>query len=50
MTLFTIFIEFLDTILSFKILDIALIDYLKTIALVTIVILIIKNIANNNDN
>lgn len=49
MTIFTIFIEFLNTILSFEILSIQIIDYLKIFTILAIVFAIIKAIANDKD-
>lgn len=49
MTIFALFIEFINTILYFKILDIAIIDYLKIFTLLGIVFAIIKAIGNDKD-
>lgn len=49
MTIFTIFIEFLDKILSFEILNIQIIDYLKIFALLGIIFSIFKTIGNDKD-
>lgn len=47
MTLLTVFIGFLDNILSFRILNIQLIDYLILFAILTVVFAIIKAMANS---
>lgn len=48
MDIINLFINFTEKILSFKIFDIKLSNYLLTFTLISIVILIIKSIANTD--
>lgn len=49
MTIFTLFIEFINSILSFEIFSITIIDYLKIFTLLGIIFAIIKAMANDMD-
>lgn len=49
MTILNLFIDFINKILTFEILNIALIDYLKGFAILGIIFAIIKAMSNDKD-
>ena len=49
MTIFNLFIDFINTILEFEFFSISVIDYLKIFAILGIAFAIIKAMANDKD-